>query len=113
MLIWLTSYQTEPPVEVPTNFPTALSVVSVTTKSNWKAPKYEPPTPPFVACNEQVAHVRRKSPKLMLDGVPLLLAELGVNVIVAGTPNVSASVKPPLVIAPLALRNSVSPEFVV
>ena len=92
MLTWLTLDQTEPPVEVPTNSPVAVSVVSVTTKSKVKAPN-DVPKPD--ACVPQVGHERRKSPKLTLDGTPDVLTGLGLNVRVAAAPPVLLSTSVP------------------
>jgi len=100
--------ETMPPVDMPTNSPVALSVVSSTTKSNVKASNC------VVWAPEQVGHTRRKSPRSMLDGTPLALVVLGTKVSVAPSPNALSSVRPPFVIGPPEVAtNSVPAEFVV
>ena len=91
----------EPPVEVPTNVPMALSVTSKITKLNVNAEKLAP-TPP--ACVVQVRQTIVKSPKLMLEGTPVVLDGFGENVSVAAAPDELLKVKPsPAKAVPAAL----------
>lgn len=98
MVMLLTSLNTVPPVEVPTNTPLAALVSSVTTRLKVKGLNAEPRA---CACVPQLGHARVKSPKAMFDGTPVVLLMLGKYVSVEEAPAELPSIRMPLALNPV------------